>query len=188
MAAGSTGAGSFPTYWHAYCLIATEKIHNHSLGLYTSPELARKACLRHLIDYDNGFFLFREYYPDRFYKEESSPVGTGVSGWVGRLFSETIGAGHGTWREDDDDEYRYMPPLKPLVIATQKLEWKEIIRIIRSDIWLPSAEDYNVIMKTVKYRDPASEYLAKFYIEPLTPQRMVPKSVSDRFSVDIATL
>jgi len=187
MAAGAssaTGAGAFPTYWHAYCIIATEKIHNHSLGLYTSPELARKACLRHLIDYDKGFFLFREYYPDRFYKEESSPVGTGVSGWVGRLFSETTTAG----LEDDDDEYKYMPPLKPLVIATQKLEWKEVIRIIRSDIWLPSAEDYNVIMKTVKYRDPASQYLAKFYIEPLIPQRMVPKSVSDRLSVGIAIL
>jgi hypothetical protein len=163
-------------------------MYNHSLGLYTSPALARKACLRHLIDYDGGFFLFREYYPDRFYKEESSPIRARAPGWVGRLFSETIGAGEGAWREDDDDEYKYMPPLKPLIIGKQKLEWKDVIRIIRSDVWLPSTDDYNEIMRTVKYRDPACEYLAKFYIEPLTPQRMVPKSVSDGFAGGITAI
>lgn len=50
------------TFWLAMCLIVNTEIHPQILGLYTHPGLARKACLRHLVDYENGIFLLRQYY------------------------------------------------------------------------------------------------------------------------------
>ena len=51
-----------PIYWLAYCVIVNHDVHTQMLGLYTTASLARKACLRHLIDYDNNIFLVREFY------------------------------------------------------------------------------------------------------------------------------